>query len=733
MEQTLNYSQLTAAARRQWKPFFLCVAAGLGLAFIYVFMSTPQYTAIATVLIDKKRTQEIRGTAHYEDPADFASQVESQAEVLRSDQLALEVVQRLKLDKEIEANMGFSPIGALRRIFQADEDPSVKALKRQLAAAQALQRKLRVTRVAKTFVLQVEYTSPNPVRAAQIANAVVTQYIDMQLKSRVEIARMTRDWLKSQTEKLRRLSVDADLQAQEFKANNKLLSAKGTLISDQEYNETTSQVVQQRAATEQARARYSALKQAIEERRTDSAVTDALNSQVVVTLRNRYLDTSRRKADLQRRVGANHSAVASLDQQMVAINRLLFEELQRILETYKNELDVAEARERALAESLERQRATAVTANSAQAHLREFERRATTYSQLYQDQMQHYQNALQRESFPVIDGEIVSKANPPIEPSEPRKSLAIAAGIALGAVLGLCFGVAREVLDRTFRLPLQFRELGIPALGIVPTVRELSHSSDAPLPPMMRYAQEHPFSAFSESIRSLRAACDLSLRDKKPKLIGFISLLPNEGKSTVAKSFASLCALQGVRTLLIDADTRNPTLSKAIGRAPSETRRALNSSPALRRRLFREADTGLYIQPSKYAPDDVRAADGMTEEDIRQAVCEAHEKIDYLVVDLPPFAPIVAAQALSPVVDAFILVVEWGVTSRGAVRAALEKQPAIREKLLGAVLNKVDTEKYALYQHFETDDYYYHTYERYYHGPSRRPDEQSPEPFYGAE
>jgi len=45
-----------------------------------------------------------------------------------------------------------------------------------------------------------------------------------------------------------------------------------------------------------------------------------------------------------------------------------------------------------------------------------------------------------------------------------------------------------------------------------------------------------------------------------------VSLLSGEGKSTVPKNFASLLAVEGAKTLLIDADTRNPSLTYGVGR-----------------------------------------------------------------------------------------------------------------------------------------------------------------------
>ena len=88
---------------------------------------------------------------------------------------------------------------------------------------------------------------------------------------------------------------------------------------------------------------------------------------------------------------------------------------------------------------------------------------------------------------------------------------------------------------------------------------------------------------------------------------------------------------------------------------------------------------------------------------------------DYVIIDLPPIGPVVNARALAPAIDAFILVIEWGSTSRGAVRSLLAKEEAIAHKLLGAVLNKADLERLPAYEDFDSDGYYLKQYQSYYH------------------
>ena len=116
---------------------------------------------------------------------------------------------------------------------------------------------------------------------------------------------------------------------------------------------------------------------------------------------------------------------------------------------------------------------------------------------------------------------------------------------------------------------------------------------------LQRYSIDHPLSSFSETLRAAKVAVDLALGDRKPKIIGVISALPNEGKSTVAKNFASLLAHLGARTVLIDADLRNPDLTRGIaGNAEAGILEAIRGDRTVRDLLLWEPESGLFVLPA---------------------------------------------------------------------------------------------------------------------------------------
>ncbi|MCV6548585.1 MAG: chain-length determining protein, partial [Cohaesibacter sp.] len=92
----------------------------------------------------------------------------------------------------------------------------------------------------------------------------------------------------------------------------------------------------------------------------------------------------------------------------------------------------------------------------------------------------------------------------------------------------------------------------------------------------------------------------------------------------------------------------------------------------------------------------------------------ARERFDYIIVDLPPVAPVVDVKAFASRIDAFVMVVEWGKTSRSLVKSITDANPFIKDKALGVVLNKADMDQMKLYRAYGSSDYYYSQYSSYY-------------------
>ena len=328
------------------------------------------------------------------------------------------------------------------------------SVSRQLEALKTLNEIYVINRVGRTFLIEVKYSAPDATRAAEIANGYANAFMFEQLSAHIEAYSQCTSMAKQRTEELRKLSIDADSAAQKFKAENNLLQAKGTLVSEQQFNEMTTQLVTAQAATGQAKARYLHLKNIIDTHQTESVVTESLADPIINALRTKYIELSNRMKDLQAalKLSMTHDVIVNGTNELNVISSKLFEELGRVAESYRNDYEVAAARERSINDDLKRQQNIAVSANEAQVQLRQLEQKADSYKTLYQTFLQRYQETAQQENYPITDSHVVSAAIPPLKPDYPAKAIVLAIAFGVGALGGICIGMLREVLDRVLEL-----------------------------------------------------------------------------------------------------------------------------------------------------------------------------------------------------------------------------------------------------------------------------------------
>jgi succinoglycan biosynthesis transport protein ExoP len=342
-----------------------------------------------------------------------------------------------------------------------------------------------------------------------------------------------------------------------------------------------------------------------------------------------------------------------------------------------------------------------------------------------QNFLQRQQQANQGKSFPVQAARVISEADVPTAPSSPRKSLMMVVGLILGFAGGTAFGAVREFRDRFFRTGDQIRkELAIEFLGLVPIVTQRAtddHDQAAGSRRSLRtwqamnYVVEEPLSAFAETMRRIKIAVDMAHIDNGPKVIGVVSVLPREGKSTVSANLARLIASQGARTLLIDADLRGLGLTRVMASdAQSGLLEVLLENLDLATVARKDPKTKMVFLPSVARREISHTADVLASTAMGNFLAEAGASFDYIIVDLPPLAPVADASAFARHLDAAVMVVEWGGIARTIVRSTLASEPELASKMVGAVLNKVDVEKMKLYSDFGSNEYYYGRYSSYY-------------------
>jgi polysaccharide biosynthesis transport protein len=694
--------------RQAWVIIFTivitCAAVGT-----YFFLASPHYKATATVVIDAAKFQLFQPVG--EVSIESSAAVESQLEILRSEKLALEVIKQLHLAD----NPQTAPAeGWFGQLFGHRSQPTPYEHTRAVLAG--LQKHLTVRRLGAAWMIEISYESRDPEQAAVVANAVAEAYIADQLEGKYQTTRQASTWLEGRLKDLREQMMTAQRAVVEFKSQNNIVDAGGgRLVSDQQLSELNSQLAVARAQASEAKARYdrvSAIGEATAASGTVSVpVTDTQLNDTIAKLRSRLLELANKESDWSAKFGSQHLAVVNLRNQIAQLRAAILDELNRIGGSYKNDYDLALSRVKNLEQELDQVIVSSENSSRAQVRLRELESSAQTSKGLYDSLLKRYMESMEQQSYPVTEARVITRAVRPLD-REYKTMLKILA-VMLGGGMSFGFGIAvlREISDQVFRTVDQLENrLRSKCLTLVPKWKPdakkvkpdvaPSKNSQPELPGARTIADmdapirsivDSPLSAYAEALRTLKLEIDLHGAAKKGKVVGLTSSLPKEGKSTLSASLAFTMGYTDARVILIDFDLRNPTLSRMLApNAGTGLIEVATGKIPLADAIWMDQTRCITFLPAVLSPRFVQTNELIASNVIKTLLNKLRTEYDYIVVDLPPLAPIVDTRATTHLIDSYIFVVEWGVTKTNIVEYALRRAPGVAENLLGVVLNKVD-------------------------------------------
>ena len=808
--------------RRQSSVFLFATFLTTALGVIYLVTARPIFTGQAQLLIDTHNVQALQVSSQQPFFPIDTLQVESQVGVLKSENIASAVIEKLHLAQDPEfIEPGGGLLAAISSFVSGDfvsadqANPSEFELSRR--AMSAFKRRLTVARIPQSFIIQIDFQSYNAERAAQIANAIAGAYIVDQLEAKYKATRQAGGWLQDRIKELRTQVSDAERAVVQFKTKHNIVSTGGgtdrPLLNQQQVNELSSQLTIARANTAEAQARLDRINsvnktdlsvQSLPDASFGATVTDTLKNEIVTKLWGQYLDLAALERNFSAKYGPDHFAVVNLRDKMREIRKNISEELKRLGETFKSDYEIAKQRELGLQKELAFAVSNSQLTDVNSIALTELESTAQSSKKVYENYLRRYMESVQEESFPISDARLISPATRPLSRSSPKAFIVLPVAALVGMVLGLGIGVWRDLSERVFRSIQQVESLlHATCIALVPLADPKRQKSDANsnMPDATRRSQletwvarslssayssvrsplsgssiverslsltlhsnahgaseavkisasrsdqdtevsvltpsvenaeksfgrkiarnsrllwsivDAPLSRYSEAIRSIKLAIDLNGAFKANRVIGFTSSLPNEGKSTIAFSLAQLMAQVGTRTILVDCDLRNPSLSRALApRAKRGLIDVLTEKVEFDKAICRDPSTNLAFLPAVMKFRFANSNEIISSVPMKKLFEKLRESYDYVVVDLPPLAPIVDVRAATPIVDSFVFVIEWGQTKVDVVEHALGQAQEVYDHLLGVVLNKVDMDSFGRHAGDHAGYYYNKHYARY--------------------
>ncbi|EYT48834.1 polysaccharide biosynthesis tyrosine autokinase [Brachybacterium muris] len=276
----------------------------------------------------------------------------------------------------------------------------------------------------------------------------------------------------------------------------------------------------------------------------------------------------------------------------------------------------------------------------------------------------------------------IQPASAPAQPVSPNPTRNLALGLLAGLVLGLGLAFIRHALDTKVR-----GEEDIRAHSDAPMLAGLPLESRGSKRGLIS-VEEDPHGRHAEAVRRLRT--NLMFVDVTTGRHSFVitSAVPGEGKTTTAVNLALAMADSGRRTLLVDADLRNPSVAKTLG---------MEGSVGLTTLLLGDADLDDVIQTWGSAGMDVLPAGPIPpnpSELLGSAPMEAlltrlMQEYDFVLIDSPPVVPVIDAVVIERLTGGLLMVVGVDRTKKRDLAAALKQLETVGAHVSGFARNFV--------------------------------------------
>jgi succinoglycan biosynthesis transport protein ExoP len=693
----------------------------------YIVCAAKIYVSRAVIQVPQESRRVFNISDESGDKPETLDYLNTVVQAFTSRNLMLRVIEATGLDKD----PGFAPP-------RKDGSPYT-----DIELADRMAQKVGISVRRGTRLVDVTVSDKNPQMAQELAIAFVKEFLRESFEQRRGLSRLANEFLQEEAQELKAKLEQAERKLQAYRMENKTVSLEERQnIIVEKLKELNTTVTEAKSSRLRIEADLDQFKK-IDPDNVDELLRISSVSKIpqVALIREQLLKAETVFAAFKKRYGQGHPKYIEALTSIANLKESLADALSKAGDILTREYQAAREAEEKLDQSLQEQEQKAMELNRIAIPYNVLQRDVESDRALFESinlRLKETQitGGFDNPPFYMIEDPLVATS-----PSKPRKKLILAFALALGVTLGVSVVIGKDAIDSSLRTVDEAESyLELPALASIPDRRntELMDSAKKMVKerdfsaalkeksrrfvngsdiPNKRTGDDHlhplilvkePGSEQGEAFRTLRASISLLSKKSLFRSFLFTSAIPFEGKTFTALNFASSLAQQRFKTVIIDADVREPRLQSDLldeaGDIPGLTD-LLSGQIALDDALRPTKHDDLVLLPAgSRAPDPAKLLDN---EEFGRICEQLLRDYDRVVIDSPPINAVSDALLIAAYVHATCLVIRAGKTPKRAIRRALQQLEKAGANVVGFIFNRLPVGGAS------AGYYYYHYGDRY--------------------
>lgn len=677
-----DWERVSSVLEKQWKlATWFAITTFLAVAIV-TFMMKKVYEPTTRLEIDPPGA-EIFSMQSGEYGSGDSEYLQTQAQKMQGDGLALEVIRALRLDHNPDM-VPKQPANA-----RTDVEASAGETRSETMALKVFRKRVTVTGDSSSHLITVSFGSHDPNLAALVTNKLAELFIEDSYRTRHDAILKSTEWLSKQLDDIRQKMEGSNRALADFQRANGIADTgeNRNTVAEEMFN-LNHQLTQAEADRIQLQAFL-----AREKETSPDTLPQVRANPVIQQLTQKLADVRAELAQSAAVYGKNHPNIKKLQNQAQELETQIAVQRSAIVGELKTTYAAARAREQMMGAQIKN--TTKMLEQMAQYN--ELKKDAQANTDLYNSLYAKVKEAGIAAASKSSNIRVIDRARVLDSPTRPHRAVNLVMGLLAGLFGGVFMAFVREGLDRRIRSVTDVREcVGLSGVLVVPTIA--GHRQKQKMLPgysgpgvTARSLRDHPYSPEAEALRGVHASLLSSRNGRTPQIVLVVSSAPEEGTTSIAIALAMALA-QHSKVCVIDAHLRRPGVHYALGlRAGQGLAEVLAGLAFPEQVTVVEPETpNLTILPAGRLRTDPAAA--LSSMAMRKLLLDLRQQNDFIVIDSAPVLPYSDVRILSPLADGIVLVARSGDTTREAMVRTREILAEIQgAPILNVVLNGADS------------------------------------------